>query len=122
MTESEPPPPPAPPPPDDGFPPSLFSSLLEDEEEAAEDMGWGGGDHHHVNWKQRYYQLNVSLARFRMETAELQRSLQEKVSLEKHWYKRADNNLKKKFQLKVRLSLYLRDMGFFNLLLILKQL
>lgn len=81
MTESEPPPPPAPPPPDDGFPPSLFSSLLEDEEEAAEDMGWGGGDHHHVNWKQRYYQLNVSLARFRMETAELQRSLQEKVSL-----------------------------------------
>lgn len=81
MTESEPPPPPAPPPPDDGFPPSLFSSLLEDEEDAAEDLGWGsGGDHHHVNWKQRYYQLKVSLARFRMETAELQQSLQEKVS------------------------------------------
>ncbi|XP_035220095.1 leucine zipper putative tumor suppressor 2-like, partial [Stegodyphus dumicola] len=83
MTESEPPPPPAPPPPNDEFPSSLFSSLLEDEEEDHEGLiSWCQLEdpHQHVNWKQRYYQLKVNLARFRMETAELQQSLQEKLS------------------------------------------
>ncbi|GFY52781.1 uncharacterized protein CG43867 [Trichonephila inaurata madagascariensis] len=84
MTESEPPPPPAPPPPNDGFPSSLFSSLLEEEEESHEGLiGWYQMEdthHQHINWKQRYEQMKVTFTRFRMETAELQQSLQEKLT------------------------------------------
>ncbi|KAG8186143.1 hypothetical protein JTE90_022731 [Oedothorax gibbosus] len=77
--ESEPPPPPAPPPPTGGFPPSLFTSLLEEEEEVP--MGWYQVEEPpHVNWKQRYEQMKVTFTRFRMETADLQQSLQEKLS------------------------------------------